>query len=83
MGWFCSWTRTTTKTASFDAFCSIDVQLLCGAGLEETRTRLAAQQNEIATDAVDYLAECQAAGDFSDFSVETWSGACHDYYRWS
>jgi hypothetical protein len=27
------------KTASFDAHCSIDVQLLCGAGLAETKAR--------------------------------------------
>jgi hypothetical protein len=34
------------KTASFDAACSIDVQLLCGAGLDETKAFLSGQRSE-------------------------------------
>jgi hypothetical protein len=34
------------KSASFDAHCSIDVRLLCGAGLAETKAFLSAQRSE-------------------------------------
>jgi hypothetical protein len=54
------------KESSFDAHCSIDVQLLCGAGLEATKAFLQASGPE---DALAYLVECEAAGDFDGFSV--------------
>ena len=52
------------KTASFDAHCSIDVQLLCGAGFHDTRRYLEAIDSEEARAALTYLAKCDAAGDF-------------------
>jgi hypothetical protein len=68
------------KTSSFDAHCSIDVQLLCGAGLEETKAHLSAENSDDASAALDYLLRCEAAGDFADFSVETASRWYAKYY---
>lgn len=56
------------KGASMDLDCSLDVQLLCGAGLDETRKMLAADGCPEAAAALDYLERCIAAGDFDDFS---------------
>ena len=52
------------KTASFDAQCSIDVQLLCGAGFRETRRYLEGIDSDEARAALTYITECDAAGDF-------------------
>jgi hypothetical protein len=52
------------KNASFDAHCSIDVQLLCGAGFASTRRHLEALATDEARAALAYLAQCDAAGDF-------------------
>jgi hypothetical protein len=41
---------------------------VCGAGLEATKNYLASQQSEAAAAALKYLAECERAGDFEDFS---------------
>ncbi|WP_262282147.1 hypothetical protein [Micromonospora sp. MA102] len=57
------------KESSWDAHCSIDVQLLCGAGLDATKAHLAADGSEEAAEALRYLLECEAAGDFDAFSV--------------
>lgn len=65
------------KGSSFDAHCSIDVQLLCGAGLVATKERLRADGP---ADALDYLLECEAAGDFEDFSVEEQAQMYATYY---
>lgn len=68
------------KESSFDALCSIDVQLLCGAGLEQTKTYLAAQRSEDAAATLEYLRQCEAAGDFADFSVADRSSWYSRYY---
>lgn len=68
------------KTSSWDADCSIDVQLLCGAGLEETKMYLAAQGSEAASATLDHLLACEAAGVFMDFSVEEQSRWYAEYY---
>ncbi|MGK5741343.1 hypothetical protein [Micromonospora sp. URMC 103] len=57
------------KESSWDAHCSIDVQLLCGAGLDATKAHLEADGSEDAADALRYLLDCEAAGDFDNFSV--------------
>jgi hypothetical protein len=67
------------KESSWDAHCSIDVQLLCGAGLEQTKRYLTAGLG--ATDALDYLLECEAAGDFMDFSPDKQSRIYSAYYQ--
>jgi hypothetical protein len=68
------------KESSWDAHCSIDVQLLCGAGLEETKAYLATEKSEDASEALDYLLSCEATGDFLNFSVENRSRLYARYY---
>jgi hypothetical protein len=65
------------KEASFDAACYIDVQLLCGSGLHQTKTYLSEQATPEAHAALSYLTECEETGDFATFSVE------EDTRRWS
>jgi hypothetical protein len=45
-------------------------QLLCGAGLGETKAYLVTERSESASAALDYLLQREAAGDFIDFSVD-------------
>jgi hypothetical protein len=68
------------KAASFDAACSIDIQLLCGSGLNETKTYLTAQGPADAQAALLRLTECEAAGDFGNFSVEEYVNWWMKYY---
>jgi hypothetical protein len=68
------------KESSWDAHCSIDVQLLCGASLDATRKYLMTQSSEEAAAALRYLLDCQAAGDFDAFSVTEQSRYYAQYY---
>jgi hypothetical protein len=68
------------KTSGWDAHCSIDVQLLCGASLGETKAYLVTETSESASAALDYLLECEAAGDFDGFSAENQSRWYSEYY---
>ncbi|MFI5933205.1 hypothetical protein [Actinoplanes sp. NPDC051494] len=69
------------KESGFDAHCSIDVQLLCGAGLEATKAYLAADGSQEAADALRYLGECEATGDFTGFTPEGITRQWQRYYR--
>jgi hypothetical protein len=68
------------KQSSWDAYCALDVQLLCGAGLDRTKAYLATDGSQNAQDALDYLLKCEAAGDFADFSVGSRSRWYSEYY---
>ncbi|WP_406635301.1 hypothetical protein [Amycolatopsis sp. WGS_07] len=68
------------KESGWDAHCSIDVQLLCGAGLDATKTFLGAHPSAMAREALEYLTECEEARDFELFSVESQSAEYHRYY---
>jgi hypothetical protein len=68
------------KSASFDAASSIDIQLLCGSGLEQTKAYLSEQASADAQAALLRLTELEAAGDFDDFSVEDYAGWWRSYY---
>jgi hypothetical protein len=68
------------KESSWDAHCSIDVQLLCGAGLQETITYLAGEGSPAASAALSYLRQCEATGDFARFSPENQSRWYSTYY---
>jgi hypothetical protein len=68
------------KESSWDMHCSVDVQLLCGAGLEETKTYLAAEGTDDSAAALRYLLDCEAAGDLQDFSVARHSEFYANYY---
>jgi hypothetical protein len=69
------------KESSWDAHFSIDVQLLCGAGVTATKALLANHPESEAQQALDYLIRCEAAGDFDGFSVAEQSTWYHTYYR--
>jgi hypothetical protein len=69
------------KSASLDAACSIDVQLLCGQGLAETKAYLANLRTSEAEAALQRLLECEEAGGFEGFSVEEYSAQYVDYYE--
>lgn len=68
------------KNASFDAMCSIDIQLLCGSGLQQTKTYLSDQARGDAQEALAYLTECEGARDFVGFSVEEYARQWTTYY---
>ncbi|WP_405731216.1 hypothetical protein OG607_33005 [Streptomyces sp. NBC_01537] len=63
------------KTASMDAACSIDVQLLCGQGLAETKAYFANLRTSEAEAALQQVLECEEAGGFEGFSVEEYGGS--------
>ncbi|WP_296745077.1 hypothetical protein [Mesorhizobium sp.] len=56
------------KSSGFDLFNYLDTQLLCGQGLQHTKDFLRKQPGKPAQDALAYLEDCEAAGDFEDFS---------------
>jgi len=58
------------KQSGMDLGCYLDVQFLCGAGLEETKNFLASQPESAATDALKYLESCEEAGNFANFSPQ-------------
>ncbi|MFF4545599.1 hypothetical protein [Streptomyces sp. NPDC001435] len=68
------------KSASMDADCSIDVQLLCGSGLARTKAYLSCKRLPEADAALQRLLQCEAAGDFEDFSTEAQSAQYAAYY---
>ena len=65
------------KSSGFDLFCSLDVQLLCGAGLDETKEFLSAHPSETAKAALTYIEECELTGDFNSWSPSKQM----EYYR--
>lgn len=68
------------KRLSMDSFFMMDVQLLCGAGLEATQLYLLEMDEEEAVAELAYLEKCEAAGDFEDFSKEVWMKQAKLYY---
>jgi hypothetical protein len=58
------------KSASMDASCAVDVQLLCGAGLDATKAFLAGHGSPDAERARARILDCEECGDFDEFSVE-------------
>ena len=58
------------KSCNFDTMIGIDVQLVCGAGLEETKAFFHTINSAEAQDALEYLQKCEASGDFERFPVE-------------
>jgi hypothetical protein len=68
------------KSAGMDLGASLDVQLLCGAGLETTKAFLASQSRADAVLAVHYLVGCERAGDFEGFSPTEHLARYRDYF---
>jgi hypothetical protein len=52
------------KEANFDTFCGLDIQLLVGAGVEETLAYLKGLSDKDSLAAAIYITECRDAGDF-------------------
>ncbi|BBA32872.1 uncharacterized protein sS8_0907 [Methylocaldum marinum] len=68
------------KSSSMDADASIDVQLLCGGGLLETKEYLKQHPAPGAAHALARIEACEASGDFDGFSVEETLAFYEDYY---
>ena len=68
------------KTTNFDLMCGMDVQFLCGAGIDSTRRFLDATPNEDAKAALQYLDECIAGGDFDDWTPQGWVNYYQEYF---
>lgn len=67
------------KRKNQDAGSYIDVQLLCGAGVEETIVYLEKKGGEQAHDQVLYLKNCEPY-DYVDFSKAEWLSGYRGYY---
>jgi hypothetical protein len=68
------------KQSSFDAACYIDIQLLCGSGLSETKDFLSKRDAPGAKEALARIVECEEAGDLDDFNVAKRLDLYRDYY---
>lgn len=68
------------KRANFDMWCGLDIQLLCGAGLAQTRALLAGVGDEAAADALQYLDTCVEAGDFDGWTPARTIDQYRDYF---
>ncbi len=65
-----SLTIWSAKSSSMDLGAILDVQLMCGAGLEATRQFLSDSSESSARLALDRIDACIGAGDFDRFSPE-------------
>ncbi|MFB6633787.1 hypothetical protein ACFCWY_28225 [Streptomyces sp. NPDC056362] len=70
----------SAKTASWDADCSLDMELLCAAGLEETKAYLSGHPAEESQAALKRLLHYEAAGQFDEFSPAERSVSYVAYY---
>lgn len=68
------------KRIDFDLGCSIDIQLLCGAGVSQTLDYLRQSEDPGAEQALEYLGRCMEAGDFLDFSPSEYLRDYVEYY---
>jgi hypothetical protein len=68
------------KESSFDNHFSIEVQFLCGAGLEATKRFLAGSIAPSAPAASAYLCDCEEGDDFVDWTPQTTIDRYREYY---
>jgi hypothetical protein len=68
------------KSSSFDAGCYIDIQLVCGAGLEPTKAFLRGSSEAKAKELLALLQSISSAGDFDDFTPEKQLNFYRHYY---
>ncbi len=69
------------KSDSFDLMCGLDVQFLCGAGVEATCEYLSGLESESAAEALKYIGECIDAGDFEGWTPDKWVSYYRSYYN--
>jgi hypothetical protein len=58
------------KSSNFDLGCGFDIQFLVGAGLSETIEFLRHHHDPEASNAVEFIESCYAAGDFGPRRVD-------------
>jgi hypothetical protein len=68
------------KESTFDAFAGLDIQFLCGAGLQTTKDFLAASSVPAAERALSYITNCEKDGDFVNFSPAAWIAQYRQYF---
>lgn len=68
------------KESGFDAHLYIDIQLVCGAGFDETKDFLVNQNTPEAGGLLAYLIQCENSGDFDDFSIESKIKEYREYF---
>ena len=68
------------KESSFDAACYIDIQLVCGAGIDRTKAFLLNSREPEARKLLAYLESCISAGDFGDFTPADYLESYRRYY---
>ncbi len=68
------------KTSSMDADGAIDIQLLCGRGLEETIRFLSTQPDNVSRQAIQRIHEYREHGFFEGFTPASWLQSLDDYY---
>src|SRR5215831_17593453 len=69
------------KQSGMDLGIMLDVQFLCGAGLDATKRFLASQHSDSAREALEYIVRCEATGDFEKFSPQTHLQQYRHYFR--
>lgn len=67
------------KSCNFDTGLGIDVQFLCGAGLENTKEYLYHDGSDLALEALHYINECES--DFLKFNIESVIQCICEYYK--
>ncbi|CCD92268.1 conserved hypothetical protein [Bradyrhizobium sp. ORS 375] len=68
------------KMSSFDAGCYIDIQLVCGAGLEATEDFLRSSSAPEAQELLATLDDCKRASDFDGFTPQQHLAFYRRYY---
>lgn len=68
------------KQSSFDAANGIDIRFVCGAGLATTKDFLSRSDDATAPAALEYLSDCEQAGDFEQWSPERSLADYRQYY---
>ena len=71
----------SAKRSSFDMGCGLDIQFLCGAGLEATKGFLEVSNAPEANSALGYLIRCEQSGDFKDWSPQKTIAFHRAYYH--
>ena len=68
------------KQSGFDLSISIDVQLMCGAGIDATKQYLENHASAESQKALEYLLKCIDAGDFDEWTPQGWIDHYRRYY---
>lgn len=69
------------KKSSMDANASIEIELLCGAGVEETRSSLSRARDHYSTGALKAVCDSVSSGQLADFSVSEFTKNLVEYFR--